>query len=354
MKTFLKIITGKIAAALILSLSVSILAAAQSKQSKKAGGTFTNPLVTTQDSADPWMFYQDGFYYLTATLDPDGGVWLWRAKTLANFAASEKKKIYEAPKTGLRSRQIWAPEIHHFGQRWYLYFTASDGTDENHRIYAAESRRDDPWSEYDFKARVFDEKNDDWAIDATVFRDQTGAFFMLWCGHVPKNGNGIYIAPMSNPWMISGERVLLSQADFDWERVRYPINEAPEILQHGGKTFLVYSASDTGTPDYALGMLTLSGRDVLNPQSWKKSPQAVFSKVSGADGNVFGPGHNGFFKSPDGREDWLVYHGKQSGEYTYRGRVARAQKFSWNTDGTPNFGRPQPAGKILPEPSGEK
>ena len=46
---------------------------------------------------------------------------------------------------------------------------------------------------------------------------------------------------------------------YDWERVRYPINEGPVVLWRAGRLFLVYSASDTGTPDYALGMLTHVG-----------------------------------------------------------------------------------------------
>ncbi len=92
----------------------------------------------------------------------------------------------------------------------------------------------------------------------------------------------------------------------------------------------------------------------MNPASWKKSPRAVFAQYRSADGNVFGPGHNGFFKSPAGRDDWLIYHGKESGEYTYGGRRARAQKFDWNADGTPDFGRPIPAGSTAASPSGEK
>lgn len=345
---------GKIAAILSIILIAAFFSTAQLNAQNMRSGTFTNPLVTSQDSADPWMVYHKGFYYFTATLDPEGGIWLWRSPTLSGLDKGEKKKIYESPKTGLRSKQIWAPELHYFDNRWYFYFTASDGTDENHRIYVLESRTADPWSDYDFKARIFDKKTDGWAIDATVFRHTDNSLYMIWCGHVPGNGNGIYIAPLSNPWTISGERVLLSQADYDWERVRYPINEAPEILQHAGKTFLVYSACDTGTPDYALGILTLADGDVMNPQSWKKSAQPVFSKYSGADGNVFGPGHNGFFKSPDGREDWLIYHGKESAEYTYRGRRSYAQKFTWNADGTPNFGRPIPAGRAVTNPAGEK
>ena len=50
-------------------------------------GTFTNPLVRTRDSADPWMVYHGGHYYFTATLDPDGGIWVWKSRTPARAPA---------------------------------------------------------------------------------------------------------------------------------------------------------------------------------------------------------------------------------------------------------------------------
>jgi GH43 family beta-xylosidase len=54
------------------------------------------------------------------------------------------------------------------------------------------------------------------------------------------------------------------------------------------------------------------------------------------------PGHNGFFKSPNGTEDWIVYHAwpTSAGQGAGGERSARAQKFTWNSDGTPNFGSP--------------
>ena len=106
---------------------------------------------------------------------------------------------------------------------------------------------------------------------------------------------------------------------------------------------MIYSASDTGTPDYSLGMLTYSGVDVTNPGSGR-SPRFQSSRYSGSDGNVFGPGHNGFFKSPDGKEDWIIYHGKETSEYTYAGRTTRARRSPGRIDGTPEFGRPIPRG----------
>ena len=336
----------------LLAVITSAACAAAVAAQEPSAGTFTNPLVTSRDAADPWMVYHAGHYYFTATLDPQGGIWVWKSRTLAGLDSGEKVKVH-TPEVKERSKQIWAPELHFIGGRWYIYYTASDGVDENHRLYVLESRGRDPLGPYAFKARVFDPKHDGWGIDPSVFRAPDGRLYLLWVAHVPGNGNGIRIAPMKNTWTVAGESALIAQADYDWERVRYPINEGPVVLARAGRLFLIYSASDTGTPDYALGVLTLEGGDVTDAKGWRKSPAPVFSRYSGADGNVYGPGHNGFFKSPDGTEDWIIYHGKETSEYTYRGRTTRAQKFTWRADGTPDFGRPVPRGVPLRVPSGE-
>lgn len=335
-----------------LLVIIALVTFAPTIHAQAPAASFTNPLVTSRDAADPWMVYHEGYYYFTATLDPAGGIWVWRSRTLAGLDAGTKIKVH-TPEIAARSKQIWAPELHLINNRWYIYYTASDGVDESHRLYVLESKGRDPLGPYTFKARVFDPQHDGWAIDPSVFRTATGRLYLLWVAHVHGNGNGIRIAPLTNPWTVSSESALIAQADYDWERVRYPINEGPVALQRAGRLFLIYSASDTGTPDYALGMLTHTGGDVMDSKSWKKSPSPVFSHYSGADGNVYGPGHNGFFKSPDGKEDWLIYHGKETSEYTYRGRTTRAQKFTWRADGTPDFGRPVPRGIPLRAPSGE-
>ncbi|WP_343238463.1 family 43 glycosylhydrolase [Streptomyces sp. SID13031] len=68
-------------------------------------------------------------------------------------------------------------------------------------------------------------------------------------------------------------------------------------------------------------------------------------------GRVWGPGHHSFFQSPDGTEDWIAYHGKNTSTYTYAFRTARVQKISWNADGTPNLGSPLAAGATQNLPS---
>jgi GH43 family beta-xylosidase len=130
------------------------------------------------------------------------------------------------------------------------------------------------------------------------------------------------------------------------------VNEGAEALYRNGRTMIVYSASACWGPDYKLGLLTLTGSDPLNRAHWTKSPNPVFQRN---DGNgVYAPGHNGFFKSPDGTEDWIVYHANDSSSGGCdMNRSTRAQKFTWNSDGTPNFGTPVRLGTQLAAPSGE-
>lgn len=99
-------------------------------------------------------------------------------------------------------------------------------------------------------------------------------------------------------------------------------------------------------------LLSYVGGDPLDPASWSKSPEPVFQR-SDANG-VYGPGHNGFFTSPDGSESWIVYHANDSASGGCNNqRTTRAQPFSWNADGTPDFGAPVGLGQPLPGPSGE-
>ena len=120
---------------------------------------------------------------------------------------------------------------------------------------------------------------------------------------------------------------------------------------HGSRIFLVYSAGGCWTDYYSLAMLTASSSsDLMNPASWKKSPAPVFWLSPQA--HAYGTGHNSFFQSPDGKEDWILYHANsEPGQGCGGHRAPRAQPFTWKPDGTPDFGRPIAAGVSIAAPS---
>jgi GH43 family beta-xylosidase len=100
-------------------------------------------------------------------------------------------------------------------------------------------------------------------------------------------------------------------------------------------------------------MLTFTGKnDLLDRSFWKKSPEPVFRGDPGA--GVYSPGHNSFFRSPDGKEDWILYHANSSpGQGCGKFRSPRAQKFTWKNDGTPDLGVPVKADIPVKLPSGK-
>ncbi|MGX1831985.1 family 43 glycosylhydrolase [Paenibacillus taichungensis] len=100
--------------------------------------------------------------------------------------------------------------------------------------------------------------------------------------------------------------------------------------------FLIFSASTTWSEDYALGMLTMNEEDdPMLASSWTKSPQPVFRKST--ENGVYATGHNSFTTSPDGLEDWIVFHALPAPGADTGLRATRIQKFEWNRDGTPDW-----------------
>jgi GH43 family beta-xylosidase len=317
--------------------------------------TFTNPLLPS--GADPYSYYKDGYYYYTHTTG--NRVDLWKSKSLADLKNAERKTIWKAPAGTMYSKEIWAPEVMFLRGKWYAYFAADDGKNDNHRMYVLENASADPMKgEWVFKGKIAD-PTDKWAIDGDVI-DFKGRLYMIWSGwEGDENGKQeIFIAKLKTPWIIDGNRVKISTPKFDWEKIgdlgggaHVDVNEGPQFLVHGNKIFIIYSASGCWTDFYALGMLSASANsNLLDPKSWTKADQPVFQQ-SPKDG-VYAPGHNSFFKSPDGKEDWILYHANdRAGQGCGGFRSPRAQPFSWNTDGTPNFGIPVKPGKILALPS---
>ncbi|MBU3189677.1 family 43 glycosylhydrolase [Clostridium bowmanii] len=142
------------------------------------------------------------------------------------------------------------------------------------------------------------------ADDGTVLKVDKDSLYFVWSGwEGDKNGKqNLYIAAMSNPFTISGERVLMSTPEYDWEKMGMPINEGPQVLVKEKNIMIVYSASGSWAENYCLGLLVNNSKDILNSKSWIKKSQPVFKGT--VENKSFGVGHGSFVKSPSGKDDW--------------------------------------------------
>ena len=302
--------------------------------------TVQNPVYPTGN--DPWVVrHGDKYYYCyTQNVWFFGGVAVSEIPSIHEISTENGKQVYTAPTEGDTSHsfEYWAPELHYLNGEWYIYIAADDGNNDNHRMYVLKGTSQDPTDPFEFVGQITDPSNK-WAIDGTVMA-LGGELYFVWSGwegdvNVAQN---IYIAHMSDPCTIDSERVCLSVPEYSWEKNGEPhVNEGPAILQHDGKTFIVYSASGSWTDNYCLGMLTLTGDDPLNPASWEKSAYPVFKKLHGT---AYGPGHNSFVTACDG-SIWMVYHANLVSGTGWEGRSVWISPVTFDENGIPNFGRPE-------------
>ncbi len=328
-----------------------LLASLNGAAGEPSPATFTNPL--NDSGPDPWLTWYEGSYYLAATTwgDATVGLTMRKADTIPALKDAEPVQIWQDD-TADRCCNFWAPEFFLLdgpnGPRWYGYFTGgAAGTDfvKTQFMHVIESAGTDPMGPYTYKGKLV-ERN---ALDGSVLElnGKMYAIYSVW-----NETQDLAIKEMSSPWQTVGEETTLSKPTLPWEVQDGTVNEGPVALQRDGRTFIVYAASACWGPNYKLGLLTYLGGDPMNPSSWSKSPEPVFQRDD--DAGVFAPGHNTFFKSPDGTEDWIVYHANDlESDVCDMGRTPRIQPFTWNEDGTPDFGTPVSESTQLVVPSSE-
>lgn len=324
--------------------------------SGQAGGYYTNPVLPS--GADPWVVQHEGWYYYCRAVA--GGIGVSRSRCLHKIAPPVR--VWKAPEKGQwNSACIWAPEIHFWKGKWYIMYAAGLGGPPyiHQRTGVLESVTSDATGEYidkgmlptgDIPGNPADSR---WAIDMTLL-EHRGELYAVWSGWeekatTDKTRQHLYIARMKNPWTPATGRVKISSPDRGYEQGALPLNEGPQILKHGKEVFIVYSCGQSWLDTYKLSYLRLKSpqADLLDPGSWIKSDRPVFE---GTD-RVFGVGHACFTTSPDGKENYILYHTKKSKTPGWE-RAVYLQRFTFDASGAPVFGKPVPAGEKMPLPSG--
>ncbi|KAF4501042.1 alpha-L-arabinofuranosidase II precursor [Fusarium agapanthi] len=284
---------------------------------------FTNPIRT---GSDPHIVYQDGMCYLTSTTWTNVGI--TKAPTIEGLKTAESQLIWSDRSNVTRACNFWAPEMHKVGDTWYVYFSAS----------------------------ICDEGNWDVMLPTlrlqTIFEIDGTEYFLFSSVEGPKSPDGasLWIAELLSP-TTCGNATMIAHPEFEWEKSDSPVLEGPYgIISPGGTTYVVYAADSCNTPAYKLGAMTFTkGSGPLSSDSWTKLPNPIFETKNG----LYGPAHNAFIKSPDGTEDWNVFHANLNAEDRCGpSRKKFIQPLSWKDDMI-DRGEPLPVGTEIKPPSGE-
>lgn len=326
--------------------------------------TKTNAPIFIADRADPFITLgNDGYYYFTASYpmyghdDKEGydRVILRRSKTIEGLKTAEEKVILDEKDSDSEFRFIWAPELHFIGGKWYVFYAASGSADNIWDIncHAAVCTGADPYNDkWVTKGKFQAAEGDDFAftrfsLDMTYF-ECGGKSYVIWA----QNGgnSNLYIAEVdpSEPWKTVTPAMLLTKPEYDWEKIRIPVNEGPSVLFHDGKVIVAYSASATG-PEYCIGFMYADEKaDLLDRASWTKTDKPALTSDDLVD--EYGPGHNSFTVDENG-DVIFVYHsrskecfegkcGYSDGDSLYDPcRSARIRKVVWDENGLPILNR---------------
>jgi GH43 family beta-xylosidase len=299
------------------------------------------PLI--EQRADPHIYkHTDGHYYLTATVPEYDRIELRRAKTIQGLATAKPATLWHRKPAGEMGGFIWAPEIHFIDGQWYIYFAAGRAEERfNIRMYAITNHNADPFTGHWQDAGQVKMNFESFTLDSTTFTHR-GQRYMAWAQNEISRGPGtsVYIAKMTSPLTLDSQQVILTTPEYEWEKIGHRVNEGPAVLIRHGKVFLTFSASATDH-HYCLGLLTADeNADLLNPQSWTKSPEPVLKSDESI--SQYGPGHNSFTVAEDGETDVLVYHARTykdiQGEPLFdHNRHTFTRVVRWTADGRPVF-----------------
>lgn len=317
---------------------------------------FHNPFLSTAN--DPWIVKgDDGFYYYCFS---SGGLFIARSRTITGLPGAvldpSNCVIFNVPDG---QTDVWAPELHHYRGSWYLFYAADFVNDNRqHRMYCAKSLTDDPMGGWNPAVKM-ELPEDQWAIDGTLFPYDDGRLFFIWSGWKDEaegtstDTQRLYLCQLNpdNPAEVIGdERIEIAHSVYPWEKSVKPIQEGPAMVRSPeGDWCCIYAADFSITDNYAEGVLLLKG-DPSDADAWIKQEKPLLQ--SNPEEGIYGPGHASVVKSPDGTEDWIIYHtAKKSGSAW--NRSGRMQRITWE-NGIPTAEPLISNSTLVPLPSGEE
>jgi beta-xylosidase len=245
--------------------------------------------------ADPYVLYWQGKYYAYGT--NVNGFEVYVSTDLKRWTRNDQLAL--SPDDSWGDRWFWAPEVYYIAskQKFYMFYSVDE-----HICVATADSPEGPFQQDVKKPIVEGEKG----IDTTLFIDDDGTPYLFYVRFTA--GNVIWVARMNDD-LQSIQPQTLTQCiapTEPWELKQARVAEGPSVLKHNGTYYLLYSANDYQSKDYAVGYATASSP--FGP--WKKySGNPILSRQlePAASAGLVGTGHGAPFLRKDGSYMYIFH-----------------------------------------------
>lgn len=245
--------------------------------------------------ADPSLVSHDGLYFLYATIDPWGGETLgcWESADFRSWTYRElnwpTKRACTSPTS--RDAKVWAPSVVRAADgRFFMYVSVGN------EIWVGRAAHPlGPWEDANGGKPLIPEnfRPGFHMIDAEAFLDDDGEAYLYW-GSGWNWVNGKCWAVRLKPDMVG-----FASEVRDVTPARY--FEAPFMVKHAGRYYLMYSDGKTTEDSYQVHYAI--GDSPLGPFAEAENSPCL---VTDAPRNILSPGHHAVFQR-EGRHH-ILYH----------------------------------------------
>lgn len=252
------------------------------------------------DQPDPFVFVQNGRYYLFTSQDQVPQEVPVRSATVFGQWGAPSDALPDPP-AWATPQAMWAPDVAQFGNHYMLYFTSAVAGSSPPTMCIGDAISTNPAGPYIPSQTPFIcQLSMGGSIDPRVFVDADGQPFMVWKSDQNSLKLNIPTAIWSQPLSADGLHLLgapteIFSPDEAWQN---SIVEAPQMVLVNGAYYLFYSGGWFNQTSYAIGVARCAGPD--GPCHDTSSTPLLASNAQGA-----GPGEESVFFNNAGI--WMLY-----------------------------------------------
>jgi GH43 family beta-xylosidase len=265
--------------------------------------------------ADPFVLKHEGRYYAYGTgfLSPEG--WAFPVLHSPDLVHWQRHGWSLIPPGG---DEFWAPEVAYDNGVFYMYYSAHGIDGKDHQLRVA--TQTNPLGPFQDAGRVL-VPDQPFTIDAHPFQDKDGQWYLFYSQDFLtlddsyRVGTGIVVDRMLDMFTLAGEARVVIRPHADWQLFKaqrsmygavydwYTI-EGAALRFHNDRYYCFFSGGAWEHDNYGISYVVSD--HVLGPYFLPSGNQQVL--LRSVPGQVIGPGHNSFTTSPDGDQEYVVYH----------------------------------------------